>query len=68
MVGCRLFRPKFRTKSRNFPALERDETENVSIFKTKIRLKCFYETDETGPCSLAAVQNVPIIGHLEIAT
>ena len=52
MVGRRFFRPMFRTKSKNFPALEslmkqKIRPRNVlGHFMTNIRPKCF---DGTGP-------------------
>ena len=54
VVGRRFFCPKFRTKSRNFPALESLMKQKIcprkvlGNFKTKLRPKCF---DETGPRS-----------------
>ena len=52
MAGRRIFRPRFRTKNRNFPALESMMKQKIcprnvlGHFRTKIRPKCF---DETGP-------------------
>ena len=52
VVGRRFFRPKYMTKSRNFPALESMIKQVIcprnvqGHFRQKIRPKCF---DETGP-------------------
>ena len=63
MVGSRNFRPKFRTKSRNFSVFESLMKPEVCprnvlghFFKTKICPKCF---DETCPRSWCNQKQIP---------